>query len=657
MSDRVFVWEETARRSILLITVACVPLIMLPDYTLDPFNVPKLALLLVGTGLALLSRAVRFTLRPEAIAATRLRTPVLALFVPLLLSWALASPYKGWALWGEYERFGGLIPQIVFAGFALLVLDTFKDRHQEVLSALILAGATIGAYTVLQRFELDPFVWSGSQNGATLGNPNYSGSFLAICLPIALWAAFNSRGRHRDLGQLAVVPIIAGLILATSQGPWAAAVVALLVLAASVTRKPSLKAGLLAMGAALALAIVMAVPFSLTEPGERLLGVTVQDRAFAGAAALQMAAENPILGSGPDTFAVEAVRYRTQEQAADAIATIDDPHSALLYYLSSAGLLGALGFLIVAGWSLRRTWAPAPDSKGNLSPAVFAGLSAYLTATLVTHDQPTLRLSFWVLLALAAGQSMRPAETAPVRNKWAAVPAIGGALTLIILGAAFVATDRAALQGSRAALDNQPAVAIPWLESSVRFDPTLQHRKLFAQRLGELGTRRGKAGEPLYLRSKDLFRYLDRFPDVDGLIRAGRLAFAWGVKVDEAELGRALDLYGRARSADRYHPLLAAERADVMLEAGQVDEATASLEALRSVYIPFPAYWSLLTEAYVMQRDFDRAYEALSQAVAYGTENPETLAAAEMYRQALDLPVTAVQLVNDLSEDPIHETP
>lgn len=629
------VWEASLRRVVLLMTIVGIPLLMLPGYTLDPFNVPKLALLLVGTGLALGCRAVGLAAgSPRPAIPNRLVLPIGLLTLPLLLSWLIASPYRGWALWGEYERYGGLLPQIVFALFALLVVDTFSDRRQDLLTALTIAGLAMGLYTVLQRLELDPFVWSGAQNGATLGNPNYSGSFLAICLPVASWGAFRATGRHRDLAQLAVLPILAGLVLAFSQGGWVAAAVGGAILIAGASPSARWKWLFTAFGGMLALGVALAVPLSLTDPGERLLGVTVQDRAYAARAAIEMAGENPILGRGPDAFAVEGIRYRTQSQAANAIATIDDPHSAVLYYLTSAGVLGALGFLGAAAFLLRTSWS----STDAYRPVVLASGSAYLTATLVTHDQPALRMTFWIVMALvASGSFSKPFQKSGTPSPAAALPVGAVGIALIGCGWAFISGDHASLYGSRAAVDNQPTKALPLLESSLDFDPTLQHRKLFAQRVGELGTRRGTEGKVYFHRSKALFSYLDEFPDVDGYVRAGRLAFAWGLKVDREELTRSTSLFAQARSLDRYHPVLAAEEADVLLEVGRSETATVSLEKIRVEEIPFPFYWATLAEAYVAQEQYALAYGALGQAFARGRTYAVTIAAGETFKEALRL--------------------
>lgn len=658
MNERILVWEEKARRIILLVTVAGVPLIMLPGYTLDPFNVPKLSLLLCGTGLALLLRGIGLAVDAPRPRVGHLVLPVGALLVPLALAWLLASPYKGWSLWGDYERYGGLVPQIVFSIFVLLLTDAFRARRHEVLSALVLASTLVGVYSVLQRLELDPFVWSGSQNGATLGNPNYSGSFLAIALPMSVWGALRFPGRHRDLAQLAILPTLAGLIISSSQGPWAAAGVGLLTLVACISEKRLLRGAFLAAAFGLALIMALAVPFSLTSTGGRFLGVTVQDRAYAGTAALRMAVDNPLLGRGPDVFAIEGVSYRTQEQSAIAIARLTEPHSAFLSYLTSTGILGGLGFLFVAGWSLRKSFRSVKAQTDVVQPAVVSGVAAYFAATLVAHDQPALRMGFWALIAITGPFLIRdePREK-PRLMRWAVVPIASTGLLLIALAGTLLHSDRAALQGSRSALDNNPVEAISHFERALLLDPTMQHRELFAQRVGELGTRRGEDGSFLYEKSRSLFSYLDDFPDIDGLIRAARLSFAWGVKVDRSEIKRSLQLFARARSLDKFHPILAAEMADVMLEAGQIDEATLSLEDVKSEHIPFSFYWSVLTEAYVLQGKFEDARITLSRAAGLGPEDPKTLGAAEIYRKALDIPFTAAKLVRDLSQNPVHEAP
>ena len=639
MRERILQVELKARRALLLGTVAGVPLLFLYKTTWGAFNTPKLWLLGTSVGLVLILRAAGI-LAGSALPNTRpLAVPVLAILLPLTLSWIFASPYKSWSLWGEHERYLGLLPYAASVLLGLLLLDAFSKDAAPVLTVLVVAGGWTGLYEIIQWLHIDPFVWGDLAQGSTLGNPNYSGSFYGIVLPIAIWLVFKTEGRRRDTVFVAIVPIFLGWVLSFSQGGWAAGTVGILILLGLMLPKIKMRRAAMLSATGLFLLVLVSVPFALTNRGLQLLGPTVLDRAQAAQASVVMAKEYPILGRGPSAFALEGVRFRPAEEAISADTRMSDPHSASLIFLTSAGIVGLAGFVLLGVWSANTAKKSHRTNTGALvAPAAAAALGAYFTATLVTNDELSLRTTLWALIAVLGGAAMDWKPSPKHRTVTGAVAAatmlIVGSLSIVAVNKLLLA-DRNALLGFRAALDNEPEPSIRAFERSLSMDPTYEYRRTFGTKVGELGTRRRASGKKYFDKMNEVFSYLETFPDHRGLVQQGRLLYAWGVSVDEAELRHALDVFQAARAIDPKHPLLAAETAEVLIALGRNEEALALLQPFADRRPPFPFFWASVARAHLADDRFDAALDAVMYAIKLDHKDPATTQIRDEYLDAL----------------------
>ena len=639
MRSRFLQLELKFRRALLLATVAGVPLLFLYKTTWGAFNTPKLWLLGTSVGLVLILRAVGI-LAGSALPNTRpLAVPVLAILLPLTLSWIFASPYKSWSLWGEHERYLGLLPYVACVLLGLLLLDAFAEDPAPVLTALVVAGGLSGAYAILQWLHLDPFVWNELDQGSTLGNPNYSGSFYGMVLPLGVWLALKTRGRRRDVALLAMAPIFFAWLLSFSQGGWAAGVVGIFVLLGLSLPSIQMRRAAILAATGLFLLVLISVPIALTDIGLRLLGPTVLDRAQVAQASIAMAQEYPVLGRGPSAFALEGVRFRPSEEAITADSRMSDPHSASLVFLTSSGIVGFTGFILLGAWAAKATRKSRGTAEGAIQAPAAAALAAYFTATLVTNDELSLRTALWSLLAVVgagtAANLIRPRGSRTATK-------LTSAVAMLIIGWFSVTTvnqlllaDRQALLGFRAALDNDPERSVRAFERSLAMDPTYEYRRTYGTKVGELGTRRGAAGRKYFNKMNEVFSYLKTFPDHPALMQQGRLLYAWGVSVDEAELRHALEIFRAARAIDPKHPVLAAETAEVLISLGRGNDALALLQAFEDENPPFSFFWAMVAGAHLAEENFEEALDALLLAIQLNHEDPSTIKIRQEYIEAI----------------------
>ncbi|MFN2388946.1 MAG: O-antigen ligase family protein [Actinomycetota bacterium] len=642
------------RRAVLLVLVAGVPAVFLRSLN-DPFNVPKLAFLLV---LVTVVGAVRVAELLQGESPERLRAllvPATALLAPLTVAW-LASPFKGWELLGLYGRFGGLIPYVLVVVAGILIADAFSGDALPLAWAVVAGGVIASAYAIIQWLGADPYSWSlGGQETrgvatSTLGNSNFTGGYLSVVLPVALGLCFLDRTTRRRA--LKIVPVVAiGWLLSFSQGALAAGLASLAVTGGFVLAPRWRNARLagLAVAAAGLIVVVGAVGYTLIEPETTRLPITVTYRGWWWQSAVSMALDSPIFGSGPNTFALKGVQYRPAPDALEINYNFaDDPHSVFFAMLANAGVLGAAGFLVVVGWTVRKGVSLA---AADILPASFFGSAiAYFVQAMVSIDELSLRLSLWVALggvvastaprlkeAATGGargrvtkKKKRRAARSPLRR-----PAAVYALALPVAAASwwgigFVMADGRVLEGKRLFAQDRPEEAIERFQLALGFRDSTRYRQDYGFHLGQVALARGVEGEDYLARARDAFGYLDGFPELIGRVSLARILRNYSV-VDPATGEEAIDLYEEARRIDPLNPLLGLELAETHMQLGRYEEGVELLAPLAErAGARYPEIWGALGLAHAHLGDAAAARAAIERALTLSPEDPRAVSAQEL---------------------------
>ena len=402
------------------------------DYSL-PLDIGQLLLLLyLGLWLAHRMRQRRPLLAWRGSLPLSAAVCLCAVFA--LGAWQAASPshwLREWLKW---------------LGMALLIWNlslSQSDGWRWLILAIVLsaaANALVGLYIFFGGSGADHLLILGRFYRAfgTFGQPNPFGGFMGIALPVALMCACSQcqrlwrawRGQHRlDRGAalcvaascLACLLIAAGLLASWSRGAWLGAAVALLAMLIALPRR-------VAHGVLLALLIaaLVAVAWSsgllpdsivsrITSFASDLVvvrdarGVNIDPDNFAvierlahWQAALNMAADAPLLGAGLGSYEPLYTQYRLINWE----AALGHAHNHYLNMLAETGALGLaayVGFwlaIIAATWHLRRH----PDRDARFMAVGMLGSWLYI-ATHSLFDKlfvNNLFLHIGVLLAVLA---------------------------------------------------------------------------------------------------------------------------------------------------------------------------------------------------------------------------------------------------------------
>lgn len=397
----------------------------------DVFSLPKTALLwaLAVIAAALMIQAAFRGGRP-------VRSEVIDLAAVgflLLTAAATAMSADPWhAIIGERLQFQGLLTTAAYIVVFFAARYAFSEAGQvRALSIALLAGGLIAsAYGLAQWVGLDP-IWADlfkSRIFSTMGQANALAAFLAVAIVMAVVLA--ARGRWLILLAASVAPVSLALVLTFGRGGYVGLVAGLAVagavllrgLDAAVVRRfaPRVAAGLVA---ALIIVTTLALAWQpaadlVSRVSERVAVVADPSessnriRLDLWSVALDITADHPLLGTGPDSYVLEFPGYRDDVLPPDRAANlarfrVESPHNVYLAVASGSGIPALLALLVLV---VSCFWLGARAAWGELTATrrfVLAGLLGGATVILLTNGfmtgEPATSAIWFVILGAMAG--------------------------------------------------------------------------------------------------------------------------------------------------------------------------------------------------------------------------------------------------------------
>lgn len=382
----------------------------------DPVMLVKLTLLWV-LGIC----ALAFTLQWAVEQDTRLPATTLSRLALIYGAAAIIATLFGdhprFSILGQYIRYGGLVPQLLYVMTMLLLIAIYRRRPEalgEIADAVATAAMLMSVYVLAQTLRIDWTVWK--INGerpefpiGSLGNSNFAGGYLAIALPLSLYVAIRATGRYkRVLFGIGCGLQCLAIWYTHTRGGLVAAVAALFT--GAFLLRDRLPRWVRMAAIATVAAIVVAVVVVYWAPGPREpLGPTtlvrtntLVNRVEYWKAGWQMFADEPLIGTGPDTFYARYGRYENPAQALrEPLTMVDEPHNIFLERATGGGALVLGSYLLLLVWTLmyvRRRLRASPEPNRLLLVSFVASLVAYLIQGFFSIDVPPLAFMGWVVL-------------------------------------------------------------------------------------------------------------------------------------------------------------------------------------------------------------------------------------------------------------------
>jgi len=375
---------------LMLVLVAALPWEDALNYPSETITVVKLLGVLLFAAWLL-----RTAVRNDRLELPRTLIPVAILGFVVTLSYLLSPDTT--------VGVGKVLRYVLFIIFFFLVVQLTEDRAQvvRILRVIGLSATLAGAYA-LYRFVFDPA--SGLAAGP-IGDPNDFAYFIACILPLVGYLIIRDRAA-RVPWALAFL-LLSGTLLATlSRG----ALVGLAALAVWGVLSRRLPFAGVAVGAGVLITVaVLSLTFFAPLLQQRLDykgnydNKNVASRQATWSAALQMAADRPLLGIGPARFGEEAVNYVRNNPIASDKPVV---HNSYLDVLAESGPVAMLAFLVFLGgtWRLigraRDATIAAGDIDGRrLTTAMQATMVPAIVSAMFLSQQ--LTTPFWLIGALA----------------------------------------------------------------------------------------------------------------------------------------------------------------------------------------------------------------------------------------------------------------
>jgi O-antigen ligase len=515
--------RSAAPRDGLALTTLCllaglVPLVFAAPL-FEPYLGPKEILIQAGTATA----ALLWLLTAQAKSWTLALTPAL---IPLLVLVLIGAASVLWSSSpsASLEEGQRLLTYVLLFAVALHAMRRAESRSM-LAAALVLAGGIEAAYVLLQYSFGDPILPTSGLQGkwqtfGTLGNPNWTGEFLAAAALVSLGRLIDlrkaagtqaARSWSRQLTLVALILMLLALAATLARGAWLAFIIgaAAFLIARRRYRNAQLrlKSSILplAITAASGVVIILLPLLSNQAAINHLLNLkSARGRIWMWAVTWTMIRDAPWGGHGLGTFGLQFPLYQARAfsrgWSAPFIANASFTsyaHNDYLQLWAELGLFGLLAFGALIWIVLKRGRVLAED------PAVLGCWAAVISllvnaAVAFPLHLPTTLMLFVVLVAVVEGAVSK--KTVGLSNS--AVPA-RIAIVLLLLIFCFLAyrssyhrlASEAALWRAQAALESQR-----WNEAEGAIRTAIQHAptRLEGQAmLGRLHLERGEFAEAL----------------------------------------------------------------------------------------------------------------------------------------------------------------
>ena len=404
---------ESSLGRVIIWTALLATLAITPTFTVDPINVPKLAVIAVG---GFICFGAIFSNRKSLISpGYRTLVVLIVLFIlDLILVLLFAGTNLSQEFFGTYGRATGFV---AYVSLAALLLGAATVATKNYLSSfartMFIAGGLSIGYGLLQTVGAEPIKWVNQYNPVIgfLGNPNFQSSFVGLT------------------GILAFAFILTNGLKTALRITYAA----YLLLSVFVIVKTDSQQGLLVLAGGIAIVMLIWISGSklkvLTIPSLVVSGIgaifvalgslntgplasllykaSVTYRGDYWRAGWKMTVEHPILGVGLDSYGDWYRRARTLEATVrrGPEVTSNAAHNVILDFSSNGGFPLAIIYialmLLVAISSIKLI----KRSQG-FDPAV-AGLIAvwvaYQAQSIISLNQLGLAVWGWIISGLIIG--------------------------------------------------------------------------------------------------------------------------------------------------------------------------------------------------------------------------------------------------------------
>ena len=392
---------------------ACLMTLFINPKLADPFNAPKLYLLICGT-LILLGFLI---FGGDNLVKSRDTSTILVIiFICSIGTGVLLTDVKYQALFGDSLRQTGFIAYFGFAVYLLTVYKFFRfDSKHYFYLAIGAIGSTLAVYGIVQYSGNDPFPWINQYNPiiTTLGNPNYSAALMAILATLSFSFIFDRQivAWQRIFFLVLTLGLVLTIYLSDARQGLLSLTIGLGFFISLKFLKKSRILGSISFLGLFSISILALAGILQKGPLERFLYKdSVSLRGHYWRAGLKMFKENIFSGVGLDSYGNYFRLYRDSSFPVryGYDLTSNNAHNVPIQLFATGGILVGLSYLaiiLLIIYYFIKGFKRLGGSELNMLCGAFAAWLAFQSQSIVSIDNIGLTIWGWILGGLILGVS------------------------------------------------------------------------------------------------------------------------------------------------------------------------------------------------------------------------------------------------------------
>ena len=368
----------------------------------DPINIPKMFLLLTFTAWISATTLVSYWYqRAKSLAAGEW---ALCAFTLGLLLAALLTDVRFTAFFGASHRNDGALSYLALAALAFTAMNSFdlKSIHQ-VRVTLVIVGALLTVYGLLQTTGHDPFNWNNLYNAVfgTLGNPDFFSGLVGVFAVATVWLLLVETELWLRISGIVLLLLELFVVRRSGsfQGLLIFAVGAAILLLVKIWQLHKRFGLISAIVALLGGILVFLGTFSQGPLASIVYRASFQSRKDYWYAAFGMFKAHPLTGVGLERFAENYPQFAPQIQVVQGQGT-DNAHNVILQLLATGGLLVVLPYLFLFGvilWTALRTIKSSSGREQIDIAALFSIWFSLFLISFISIDNLGVTIWYWLL--------------------------------------------------------------------------------------------------------------------------------------------------------------------------------------------------------------------------------------------------------------------
>lgn len=381
----------------------------------DPFNTPKLALLLIIASLSAIKLSTLWRL--ENIKKDKVNFLFVLVLLVFIISGAISVAFSDnltVALVGDIQRRNGYLAYIALTLISLTVAQLVRFYNiRNLFRVMILTGFVFGAYGLIQMLGRDMFEWNNPYNSviSTVGNPNFASALMAIFSIVSMMSLFDKNQNLivKFFAASCLVFSIVAIIASNSRQGVVSLSFATLFSASAYIYLVRKKIGLLLILFSTSISSLAIAGMLQIGPLSRILykpSVTV--RGYYWDAALQMLKDYPLTGVGFDHYLYyfKELREVGYPLKYGFSLTSSNAHNTFLQMFANGGIALGLSYIVL---TLLTLYAGINLIKKSSAPnrltiiCLVAAWVAFQAQSVISIDNIGISIWGWVLTGAVFG--------------------------------------------------------------------------------------------------------------------------------------------------------------------------------------------------------------------------------------------------------------